>query len=152
MKKITIFLLLMMFVFSCSLPGGESANIEDNTETSTKEQILADNPDLPEECAQAKAEYLDNIKTTAEISKSINDSVYSGIYGSWGGSGGYKSFTIAPTNGSKIHFMSIRHGKFIDAIEVWYKSPQGNIIYGGKAGENGGQVTNIPFGENEYIV
>ena len=76
---------------------------------------------------------------------------YSKSYGENGGS----SFNLLPPGGlikaKKISRIYIRHGKYVNSIQVEWELVDGTKVWSKKAGGTGGQGKMITFGNKEYI-
>ena len=76
---------------------------------------------------------------------------YSKTYGGNGGG----AFSLLPPGGlikaKKISALYIRHGKYVDAIQVEWEMVDGSRIWSSRAGGAGGRGTRITLKDNEYL-
>lgn len=77
---------------------------------------------------------------------------YSKKYGGTGGG----SFSLSPPGGliniKKISRVFIRHGKYVDAIQVEWELMNGQKVWSKRAGGSGGKGTMITLNHDEYII
>lgn len=151
MKKLNVllFVVLTCVIFSCKKKV-EDVTPADNSKQSTETPHYDESnsskvawEDLPAELKNAKP-----IDTSSNAR--LEYAYYSYQLGPWGGGGG-GGYSIYPPNGSRIYAIAVRSGSLVDAITIWYVTPQGTIYYGGSAGGGGGGYYVQYFSADEYI-
>ena len=69
----------------------------------------------------------------------------------YGGSGG-NAFTDDLTQSCRVKQVNIQAGDYIDAIQMEYVTPSGNVITGGLHGGSGGNPVSFELAPNEQII
>src|SRR5262245_59836528 len=75
-----------------------------------------------------------------------------GQEGPWGGGGGVPFNAPPPVPGSRIVEIVVRHGAYIDGIQLVWQLPDGRYYYSAGFGGSGGQFSSFRLDPNERLV